>query len=112
MLLFEFDGWLLALTANGPAIVSLLKLPPRIRAPGWPAHLLHVDFPSAAPQGLQEALESRPRDAAREDLLRLGVGREVPNPQAELAAEQPRVLEEGLAEGARADQHDRLRVGE
>ncbi|MQA76804.1 MAG: IS5/IS1182 family transposase, partial [Solirubrobacterales bacterium] len=32
--------------------------------------------------------------------------------EAELAAEELRVLEEGLTEGARADQHDRLGMGE
>ncbi len=44
--------------------------------------------------------------------LGLGVRRKVTDPQAELSAQELRVLEERLTEGARRDQHERTRMSE
>ena len=66
MLLLALDGWLLPLTAKTPAFAPLLKLPPRISAPVWPAPLFHDDLPPGSPEKRYVLLELRLGETARE----------------------------------------------
>lgn len=110
MLLFALDGSLLPLTVSGPALVPLLKLPPRSSAPVWPRPLFHVNLPSGLPEKTDVLLQVRLGDAARGNPCRLGLGREVAHRDAQHAPALDGIFEEALAEHAGGDEDDRSRV--